>query len=327
MRGSLRDECRILGSIFLSIIPGGFVKNSLISLCLLLSLAVCLICAAPVALAQEPANANHAPIHYDRPFGKTAVAPQAPTGSQDALPKFHLVFHGGPVQTKTTSYAIYWKPSGSYMNKDYQKIINQFLKDVGGSPIYAYATEYSGSNGKVEDVSKFGGSWVDTTPFPAGGLTDKAIMESIERGILFNGWTTGVNSSFFLMLGAGPQVGACAYHSAFQFNGDNVIYGVMPYFTIKNAGGCGTPFGITPNNNFDADSTIGNLTHEQMEMVTDPLLNAWYDNKYGVEVGDVCIYSYGVPFASNGGNLVAKGHQYIIQEEWSEKNKACQPNL
>jgi hypothetical protein len=164
---------------------------------------------------------------------------------------------------------------------------------------------------------------VDTTPFPPGNnLTDKDIMESIERAILFNGWNTGINSSFFLMLGQGPQVGACAYHSAFQFNGDSVIYGVMPYFTIKDAGGCGTPFGISPNNNFDADSTIGNLTHEQMEMVTDPLLNAWYDNRYGVEVGDVCIYSYGVPFASKGGNLVANRHQYIIQEEWSEKHKS-----
>jgi hypothetical protein len=29
------------------------------------------------------------------------------------------------------------------MKKDYQKIIDQLLKDVGGSPIYGYATEYS----------------------------------------------------------------------------------------------------------------------------------------------------------------------------------------
>jgi hypothetical protein len=278
-------------------------------------------------MAQQTGVTYHWPIHYDRPFDKSAALVQSPSSNTDALPKFHLTFHGGPVQTTTTSYAIYWKPKGSYMNPNYQKIVNQFLKDVGGSPIYGYATEYTGSNGRVQDVSNFGGSWVDTTPFPKGGLTDKAIMESIERGILLNGWNTGINSSFFLMLGEGPQVGACAYHTAFQFNGDSVIYGVMPYFTIKNAGGCGSPFGISPNNNFDADSTIGNLTHEQMEMVTDPLLNAWYDNTYGVEVGDVCIYSYGVPFASRGGNLVAKGHQYIIQEEWSEKHHACQPNL
>jgi hypothetical protein len=152
-------------------------------------------------------------------------------------------------------------------------------------------------------------------------------MESVERAILFNGWTPGINSSFFLLLGEGPQVGACAYHSAFQFNGDSVIYGVMPYFTVQNAGGCGTPFGISPNHNFEADSTIGNLTHEQMEMVTDPLLDAWYDNTYGVEVGDACVYSYGVPFGGNGGNLLANFHEYFVQEEWSEKFRGCQPSL
>jgi hypothetical protein len=302
------------------------VKTALRSLGLPLSVITFCLCSAAVAFAQTGVT-YHWPIHYHLPFG-TAVAGQPDAGNADSLPKFHLTFHGGPVQTKTTSYAIYWKPASSYMNPDYQKIVNQFLKDVGGSPIYGYATEYTGSNGRVENVSNFAASWVDTTPFPKGGITDKAIVQTVERAILVNGWTTGINSSFFVMLGHGPQTGGfCAYHSAAQLNGEPVIYGVMPYFTIKDAGGCGTPFGITPNNNFDADSTIGNLTHEQMEMVTDPLLNAWYDNKYGVEVGDVCTYSYGVPFASRGGNLVANGHQYIIQEEWSEKHKSCQPNL
>jgi hypothetical protein len=177
-------------------------------------------------------------------------------------------------------------------------------------------------------VSRFGGSWVDTTPFPKGGVTDLAIIESIERAILLNGWNTGVDSSFFLMLGSGalPTVQFCAFHSAFQFNNDVVIYGVMPYFTAQDAGGCGAPFGITPNHNFEADTTIGNLTHEQTEMVTDPLLNAWFDPVNG-EVGDICIYSYGVPFTNLGGNFTAHGHAYIVQEEWSEKHRSCQPNL
>jgi hypothetical protein len=267
----------------------------------------------------------HWPIHYDGPqvhHGSAAAAGQPP------LPHFHLTFHGGPVQTTTKSYAIYWKPKGSFMNAGYQTIINQFLDDVGGSPLYGFATEYTGSNGPVKNQSKFSGSWVDETPFPKWGLTDLAITQTIERAVLNNGWDIGIGSSFFLMLGNGAIQGPqfCAYHSAFQFNYDVVIYGVMPYFTAQDAGGCGSPFGITPNNNFDADSTIGNLTHEQMEMVTDPLLNAWYDPING-EVGDICIYSYGVPYTNAGANFTAKGHGYIVQEEWSEKFHGCQPSL
>jgi hypothetical protein len=301
------------------------------SQCLRLSLITICLCLTTAALGQETGVTYHWPFHYHRPFHKNASpvrSSDTKLDAKDALPKFHVTFHGGPVQTKTTSYAIYWKPNGSYMNKDYQKIVNQFLKDVGGSPIYGFATEYSGSNGKVENVSNFGGSWVDTTPFPTGGVTEKSIEESVERAILLNGWSTGINSSFFVLLGTGPTSNQfCAYHSAFQFNGDAVVYGAMLYFTIKDAGGCGTPFGISPNNNFDADSAIGNLSHEQMEMVTDPLSDAWYDTKSGNEVGDICIYSYGQPFTSRGGNLLSNDHQYVVQEEFSVKHQACQPNL
>lgn len=283
--------------------------------------------------AGQTANGYHWPIHYDGPMvhhGQmpASATPEGEAVSQPSFPHFHVTFHGGPVQTSTASHAIYWAPKGSEMRSGYERIIDQFLTDVGGTPLYGYATEYSGSNGQVRNDSKFVGAWVDRTPFPAGGLTDLAIMESIERAILANGWEIGINSSFFLMLGPGaiqsPQF--CAYHSAFQFNGDVVIYGVMPYFNAKDAGGCGSPFGISPNNNFDADTTIGNLTHEQTEMVTDPLINAWYDPVNG-EVGDICIYSYGVPFTTRGANVILHGDQYIVQEEWSQKHQACQPNL
>jgi len=61
-------------------------------------------------------------------------------------------------------------------------------------------------------------------------------------------------------------------------------------------------------------------------MVTDPLLNAWFDPRNG-EIADICIYSYGLPFTLNFGNLLANGHQYIVQEDWSQRKQSCQPNL
>ena len=81
--------------------------------------------------SQTLPNGYHWPIHYDGPMvhhGNAAALP--------GLPHFHVTFHGGPVQTQTTSYAIYWKPPGSTMRSGYQTVINQFLKDVGGSPLY-----------------------------------------------------------------------------------------------------------------------------------------------------------------------------------------------
>jgi hypothetical protein len=89
------------------------VKNNLTSLSLLLPLTVCWVCPTPPAAAQQTGVTYHWPIHYNRPFDKTGAVSQSQAGRKDPLPKFHLTFHGGPVQTTTTSYAIYWKPSGS----------------------------------------------------------------------------------------------------------------------------------------------------------------------------------------------------------------------
>ncbi len=277
-----------------------------------------------VWLASSPAilhaqqTAPHAPIHYHYPRGQAKP-------SAAGLPDFNVTFHGGPVQTATTSYAIYWKPANVFINRTYRQVIDQFLSDTGGSDIYGTATEYFGNNGQVQNVSTFGGEFVDTAPYP-DVITTKNIEDTIQRAIGANGWQPGINAQYFLMLGEGPEVGACAYHTFFSLNGEPVIYAVIPYFTGKDAGGCGAPFGITPNANYSADTAIGNLSHEQTEMVTDPLLNAWFDPRNG-EVGDICIYSYGVPFTTNFGNLLANGHQYIVQEEWSQLHQSCQPNL
>ena len=288
---------------------------------------------AGMCAAQEVPNGHHWPIHYDGPRVSHVQVPANQTAEAEASggpsnPHFHVTFHGGPVQTATASHAIYWAPQGSPMRSGYEGIIDQFLTDVGGTPLYGFATEYYGVNGPVRNESKFMGAWMDRTPFPVNGVNDLAVIESVERAILANGWQTGINSSFFVMLGPGairsPQF--CAYHSAFEFNNEVVIYGVMPYFTAKDAGVCGSPFGITPNNNYEADTTIGNLTHEQTEMVTDPLIDGWYDSQHG-EVGDICVYSYGVPFTTRGANVVLHEHQYIVQEEWSQKHQSCQPNL
>jgi hypothetical protein len=61
-------------------------------------------------------------------------------------------------------------------------------------------------------------------------------------------------------------------------------------------------------------------------MVTDPLLDAWYDDKNG-EIGDVCIFSYGVPIDRAGGNIEMGTDSYFLQEDYSQARGSCQPNL
>jgi hypothetical protein len=291
-------------------------------------LTVAAITAASVAMfgvtqaGAAEAAARAYPIHYDGPMVK-----HGPLVFANTLPKFGVTFHGGPVQLTTKTFNIYWKPAGTFMAPGYEMLMNRFLKDAGGSDIYQVGTTYSGSNGQVQNVSTFGGSWIDLTPYPKN-ISDADLQTEITKAIAANGWPVGLGSQFFIYTSkhAIPSVGFCAYHSAFLLGGHGtspVVYGFIPYVGYVN--GCNPPYNISPNNNVDADGSIISVSHEQMEMVTDPLLNSWFG--VGGEIGDICVISFGVPFASGGANLMAHGDPYIVQEEWEQTALSCQPNL
>jgi hypothetical protein len=292
-----------------------------------LTFAALLASLALLGSGARPAFADDArmfPIHYDGPMVNHGPAA---FDAHSNLPKYGVTFHGGPVQITTTSFNIFWKPAGTFMAPRYEALMNRFLKDAGGSAIYGVADTYSGSNGQVQNVSTFGGAWVDHDPYPSH-VSDADLQNEIAKAIAANGWPVGLGSQFFIYTSkhALPSVNFCAYHSAFLLGGhadSPVIYGFIPYVGYVN--GCDPPYFITPNNNIDADGSIISVSHEQMEMVTDPLINAWFG--VGGEVGDICIFSFGDPFASGGANLLAHGDPYIVQEIWSQSMDSCQPNL
>jgi hypothetical protein len=292
-----------------------------------------MVCAAAVvpalARAADDRVLRHYPIHYDGPLVHNPLGAGVPdvTGG---LPKFDVTYHGGPVQTTTKTYTIFWRPSGTYMSPNYQTLIDRFLGDVGGSAIYGMATTYYGYNGRVNNKSAFGGAYVDQTPYPLGRITDHDLQAEVIKSALAMKWKPGLESQFFIFTAKGALKGVnyCAYHSAFVYGsppGKPYVYGFIPYVGYLN--GCDPPYGISPNNDVDSDGSILSLSHEQMEMVTDPLIDAWFDSKNGLEVGDICIFSFGVPIARSGANLVIGSDPYFLQEDYSQTGHSCLPNL
>jgi hypothetical protein len=110
--------------------------------------------AATAGFGAAAAQTRDYPIHYDGPMVQHGAA--SSSADHDTLPRFNVTFHGGPVQITTTSYTIYWRPPGTHMSSTYAPLIDRFLTDAGGSPIYGMATVYTGSNGKVRIMSTFG---------------------------------------------------------------------------------------------------------------------------------------------------------------------------
>ena len=61
-------------------------------------------------------------------------------------------------------------------------------------------------------------------------------------------------------------------------------------------------------------SVVSIATHELYETMTDPRLNAWYDNS-GAEIGDKCAWKSATPLTA--------GLTYYVQQEWSNLALAC----
>ena len=140
--------------------------------------------------------------------------------------------------------------------------------------------------------------------------------------------------------------GFCGYHTATTVGG--TVLAVLPYAITGGATNyaCSSQYaqyadtsyvGIqSPNYNLAADTEISVMSHEMSESITDPYLNAWLDS-VNYEVGDECAYIYGDSFSLQGGNgaeynQTINGHQYFIQEEFSnnaynvDNNYGCAQN-
>lgn len=285
----------------------------------------------PDQLAAAHAIGATNPVHFD--FGKFPrhAAEPPPKAGQ---PTITMAFHGGPVQVTTTAYLVWWLPSGATLPSNYQQVITNYFGDIGGSSLYEVLTSFTGSNGQIQNSVTPGGSWTDTTTYPASIGYD-SVVGSVKRALKANpGWMTGTGSQIYVLTSQNAPVSNsqfCAYHSYFKSGANDVVYAYIPD-PVKFLG-CQTPFAVSPNNDLDVDSATTSLNHEQAEMASDPLINAWYEDskdRYlnGSEIGDVCIYDYGVPLHADGANFVfANGHEYVVQAIFDQSSGVCAPTL
>jgi hypothetical protein len=275
-------------------------------------------------------------------------------GSKDPMP---LEYHGGPVMTSNTNYALYWDPLGapSYP-AGYQAGLNRYFEDLaadsgGIQNTDSVLTQYDDSAGEHANYdSHFGGELLDTDPYPANGcsaapicLTDEQLRAEITRYVGEHDLPTDLSHEYFLLTPAAVEscleaksrkcsVGAthavyCSYHGDIPVAGGVIVYANDPFIDET---GCDT--GEQHPNDNASDATIGGgLAHEHSESVTDPELNAWYDAK-GEEVADKCAtgkeateFGEALGLAPDRAryNEVIDGDLYYYQQMWSNETGSC----
>jgi hypothetical protein len=267
-----------------------------------------------------------------------------------ALGSGDLSYHDGPVMRTNTTYAIYWAPPGFSLPAGYQSTIDQFFTDVAADSglttnVYAIDNQYFDASGNITYSSTFGGSVLDTHPYPANGcadfglstcLSDAQLRAEIASVIDAEGWPEDGKTQYFLFTPEG--VGSCftsfggdcayttycAYHGSFVDGGGEIVYANQPWTETT-----GTDYhcdrGQYPNGSSSgADPTINVTSHEHNEAITDEDLDAWYDDA-GYENGDKCAWTFGTLSGPGGGRYsqTINGHHYYLQEEYDNATHGC----
>jgi hypothetical protein len=257
----------------------------------------------------------------------------------------NLQYNGGPVMHSDANYAIYWEPSGHSTPAAYKSVINGYFGNVAAASgattnDYSVSTQYYDGTGNIAYNASAGGATVDTNAYPASGcvstsggpcITDAQLQTEVNRVVSANGWPRGTSTIYYVYFPNGVTTCTdvtstecsgsvyCAYHSSMGSGSSTTLYANMPYDAVS---GCDS--GQHPNGD-PADATLNVTSHENIEAITDPLGNAWYDSS-GQEIGDKCNFNFGSPLGGASGSeyneQIASGN-YYLQQEWSNAVSGC----
>lgn len=273
----------------------------------------------------------------------------------------NLDYNGGPVMPSNTNYTLYWAPTGSSpYPPDYQPGLSRYFEDLahdngGSANVESVAAQYNDASGQFSSYSShFGGTLMDTTPYPISGckaavtcLTDAQLRAELVRFVSEHHLPMDLTHEYFLLTPPGVEncttkggsecsVGStkpvyCAYHGNVPVGAGQLIYSVDPFVT----GNTLCDDGNHPNGSSDG-ALQGGLSHEHVESITDPEPNSAWTDFGGIigEVGDKCrtgeANENGTPLGTHNGanyNQVINGNFYWYQQEWSNQGHECRQRL
>lgn len=269
------------------------------------------------------------------PRAASAAVPSVPS------PGFYpsdLDYFGGPVLTNMESNNIYVNTSSCGSVKTCWGNPRGFLLDLNESTFIRLTDQYTGTSGNYGVGDSVSAKVTATATSVGNQITQDQIVALVHDAASQIG--TGYGHEYHVFLPAGidtcfpgnqvcyspnnPSTFAfCAYHGYVDFSDiGHVLLSVEPF---QNVPGCAA---APPNpNGALADSTNSVLSHELIETITDPDLDAWIaDNSLiaaGAEIGDLCEPTGNANSQFLDSYVSLNGHRYEMQLEYSNTYHAC----
>ncbi len=312
-----------------------------------------------------PGAASGRPVFHPRIRHAMGVVPAYGSAAPVNPSGIPVAYHGGPVMRNVTIHTVFWAPAGYRFDGapgadllGYRALIEQFLTNAAhdsgstSNNVFSLLGQYgdgSGNGAYSLHYNPAADSITDTDPYPPGSsqcpspsgtatcVTDLQLQRELDRLIgPANAAARGLSNLWLILLP--PDVdtclalGSCAtnayagYHSLFDLGHGPTVYAAIPDPLLEFT----PPPGSDPQGNPEAESTVDTIAHEAVEAATDPDGTGWMDPN-GFETGDKCENGpqQGTPlgYAPNGApyNQVINGHQYLIQDMWSDARGGCVP--
>jgi hypothetical protein len=288
-------------------------------------------------------------------------------------------YHGGPVLQTSDPYLVFWDPNGAIPGALKDTMIRYF-SDVAqasgnGTTVFDVDRQYTDATGFAGQSQSFNPAAQvldDTDAYPTAGcppraptvsacLTDDQVEQEI-MNLIDNGrpMPSGIGPGapiYFVVLpesvnectGAGQCAtnAFCGYHSYITGGPQPILYAVLPTVSFargQNPKACQSDgrSAVQEPNGSVADALLSTASHEDNETITDPLLNAWYQDGTQNEIGDMCAstgnFDPGVgdnpsaflpllggdPGAGTAYDQDLAGDHYYLQSVWSNATANCE---
>jgi hypothetical protein len=256
--------------------------------------------------------------------------------------KGDLTYQGGQViDGRANIYLVFWiDASFQPASPQFVSLTQQFVQDLGQSPLYANISQYHDAQNRHPTCAILTGTFIDTRPFPANlvagwkkgagnhsgtdTLSDTLWRNELTGIAAQQGWNTHDSHNLFILL---PTInwGPCGYHAYFKEDGQSGSpWAFISYSSDKGKGQAQCADAPqSPNDDRIADITVDTLSHELLESVSDPRLDAWKGHG-GLEAADKCQFISPATINPNThGNVTWQGHTYLIQEEYDNLRHGC----
>jgi hypothetical protein len=330
-----------------------------------IAVAASLATAAPAGAAvQSDTSGARAGVQFvTNPTVGAAVMTMGPLAGDS-----NVTYHGGPVVHALTTYVLFWDPDGLFAAST-KNLVTRYLQDTAhdsgaATNVFSVSGQYGDSAGAAGYRQTFGGAFVDSDPYPTTGdcsqttvhaatcVYDHQEVSELSSFVATHNLPTGLGAVYIVLTPENlvtcmdsstecSNNSYCSFHSFSGSGSSTLLYIDIPFTLLdseSDAKSCqedGSSELQAPNADPGfGDVALKSLSHEEMETISDPLLNAWYSSS-GDEIADMC---NGISWSPDsflpieGGsasagtlyNQTINGAHYYLQGAWSNAAGGCQ---